>query len=275
MQESFVRLHRILFERELLPLSSFGEERSRLRKDVNVFDKTALSRRAFVLFIRRESKRLTRGAVCLGWDSFKHLPPQCNPRRSWSLVFDTKGPIVDVGQRRLRADITTLGNGAPAGVPSFDLIVFNEVLEHVPNPFAATRSLYAMLKTGGLVFFTAPFTARHHLGWDFFRFTIDGAKRVFESAGFTTVVQNRVGNTYLASGFAMGFGSGDFESGWTRATEARIFHNANNSIDGGPQEWLYIGTAGVFQKPKSAAPVRGQPVANPKARQGNVVEANE
>ena len=130
-----------------------------------------------------------------------------------------------------------------------------------------------MLKTGGLVFFTAPFTARHHLGWDFFRFTIDGAKRVFESAGFTTVVQNRVGNTYLASGFAMGFGSGDFESRWTSSsnahdTEARIFRNATNSIDGGPEEWLYIGTAGVFQKPQNAALMRRQPVAKPNARQG-------
>jgi SAM-dependent methyltransferase len=105
----------------------------------------------------------------------------------------------------LHADLTKLESGAPAGVPSFDLIVCNEVLEHVPDPFAATRSLYALLKPGGLVIFTAPFACRQHLGWDFFRYTVSGAAQIFSEAGFKVLIQQRVGNTYLASGFVLGF----------------------------------------------------------------------
>ena len=148
LQEAFVRLHQILFQRKLLPLSGFGEYRAHTPRGRGAFDKTSISRRAFVLFIRRESERVRRNAICLGWDSQKHLPPRCDQWRSWSFVFQAGVPRVATG-RVLHADLTKLESGAPAGVPSFDLIVCNEVLEHVPDPFAATRSLYALLKPGG------------------------------------------------------------------------------------------------------------------------------
>ena len=250
LQEAFVRLHQILFQRKLLPLSGFGEYLAHTPRGRGAFDKTSISRRAFVLFIRRESERVRRNAICLGWDSQKHLPPRCDQWRSWSFVFQAGVPRVATG-RVLHADLTKLESGAPAGVPSFDLIVCNEVLEHVPDPFAATRSLYALLKPGGLVIFTAPFACRQHLGWDFFRYTVSGAAQIFSQAGFKVLLQQRVGNTYLASGFVLGFGSGDFPERWTHSETASdlLFHNVSNSTSNDPQEWLYISTAAVLQRP--------------------------
>ena len=127
LQEAFVRLHQILFQHKLLPLSGFGEYRAHKPRERGAFDKNSISRRAFVLFIRRESERVRRNAICLGWDSQKHLPPRCDQRRSWSFVFQAGVPRVASG-RVLHADLTKLESGAPAGVPSFDLIVCNEVL---------------------------------------------------------------------------------------------------------------------------------------------------
>lgn len=64
LQEAFVRLHQILFQRKLLPLSGFGEYRAHKPRERGAFDKNSISRRAFVLFIRRESERVRRNAIC-------------------------------------------------------------------------------------------------------------------------------------------------------------------------------------------------------------------
>lgn len=262
LQQAYVRLHRILFERKLLPLSQFGELRGHGSKNTAYyFDKAAISRRAVVLFVRRENFRVPGHAVCMGWDTLQHLPGRCNLKKSWVFTFEPGNPTVDVSKRRFAADITKLSAGAPAGVPLFDLIVCNEVLEHVPDPFAATRSLFTLLKPGGHVFFTAPGPAcRHHFVHDYFRYTIGGARSIFSSAGFEVLLQQRVGNTYITSGFVVGMGTGDFDIAWSKAQDALMFRNDSAGEIGpnekifheDPQEWLYLSTVGVFRKPKTS-----------------------
>lgn len=70
----------------------------------------------------------------------------------------------------------------------FDRIVFNQVLEHVPDPVAAVRELHRVLKPGGRLLCTVPlFFAEHQQPYDFHRFTQFGLRRLFEEAGFEIV----------------------------------------------------------------------------------------
>ena len=267
LQEAFVRLHRLLFSWKLLPLSSFGEYRH--PKHGNQFDKTAISRRAFVLFNRLHGNRVARGSACLAWDSRNHLAsiPGCSLHKSWYFVYKPiRTPEVDSEKRSLSADLSALAESASAGkldlasqgVPAFDLILCEEVLEHVPEPFAATRALLLLLRPGGHVFVTAPFNARHHLQWDYFRYTVAGARELFSRAGFNVLLAQKVGDTMSASGFMLGFGTGDLPAEYERLDTAngtlfRPFDAATTPNT--PAEWMYLGVAMIARKPlKPLAP---------------------
>ncbi|MEM9830571.1 MAG: methyltransferase domain-containing protein [Bacteroidota bacterium] len=50
----------------------------------------------------------------------------------------------------------------PVESESFDAIMCNEVLEHVPNPVAAIRELHRILKKEGYLILTAPFCSLTH-----------------------------------------------------------------------------------------------------------------
>lgn len=84
---------------------------------------------------------------------------------------------------------------------------------------------------------------------DFFRYTFDGARTLFETAGLQVVAQRKIGNTMLASAHLLGFGSGDFEAGLLRRELVRKVDNPlkpMNRVD----EWAFIETALVAHKTK-------------------------
>jgi SAM-dependent methyltransferase len=67
----------------------------------------------------------------------------------------------------------------------FDRVVFNQVLEHLPDPSAALRELYRVTKAGGQIICTCPlFYEEHQKPYDFYRYTQFGLKKVFTDAGF-------------------------------------------------------------------------------------------
>ena len=257
LQPAFVRLHHHLFSRRLLPLSNFGEYRVRKARFSNMFDKTCISRRAFVLFNRREAHRVRAKSACLGWDTPAHAAqvPGCSLQYAWSFIFEPiPVPRIDVAKRQLHADLVALGRDAEANrtwdaaMPRFDLIVCNQVFEHVPQPFLAAKALYALLRPGGLVFWTAPFMERQHLQWDFFRYTASGARELMTSAGLEVVTQVKFGDTYLGSAYVMGFGIDDVDEDWLRSGSTRIFRETAN-VSENSREWLYTGTGMVARKP--------------------------
>ena len=266
LQEAFVRLHRILFMQRLLPLSHFGEFRH--PRFGNMFDKVAISRRAFVIYNRKNAFRVPAHAQCLGWDTKTHISQirGCSASKMWLLKFKDEGnqgaghgpprlARVEPNERKVFGDLTLPRLGLTSTefsqLPSYDLVVCNQVVEHVKEPFAAVRALFELVKPGGLVFWTAPFLERNHFPRaDFFRYTADGARELFERAGFIIADLKVVGDSYSTSGYIMGFGAGDIDPSYTSNEPARLLQNATDRTSEDPQQWLYIGVALVAQRPQ-------------------------
>jgi SAM-dependent methyltransferase len=67
----------------------------------------------------------------------------------------------------------------------FDFIVFNQVMEHLPEPKLVLAELYRVLKPGGKMIYTAPlFFEEHQQPYDFYRYTQFGLRYLFSSTGF-------------------------------------------------------------------------------------------
>jgi SAM-dependent methyltransferase len=67
----------------------------------------------------------------------------------------------------------------------FDYIVFNQVMEHLPEPKSVLLELNRILKPNGKMIFSAPLVyEEHEQPYDFYRYTQFGVKYLMESAGF-------------------------------------------------------------------------------------------
>ena len=82
----------------------------------------------------------------------------------------------------------------------FKLIITQEVLEHVRNPFKAICEIYRVIKPGGIFYCQLPFIIGYHPGPnDFWRFTKEGIIELVQNAGFKV---EKIGITVgCASGF--------------------------------------------------------------------------
>jgi SAM-dependent methyltransferase len=70
----------------------------------------------------------------------------------------------------------------------FDRVLFNQVLEHLPEPGLALKELNRVLKPGGRIFCSVPlFYQEHQEPFDFYRYTQFGLRKMFTDAGFDIV----------------------------------------------------------------------------------------
>jgi SAM-dependent methyltransferase len=84
----------------------------------------------------------------------------------------------------------------PAELPGpFDLVICEQVLEHVPNPLEAVRTLRRLCKPDGYVYVSTPFLVRLH-DWpgDYWRFTPDGLRLLLRSQGLEPLWVRSWGN---------------------------------------------------------------------------------
>ena len=70
----------------------------------------------------------------------------------------------------------------------FALVVSQETVEHLPDPFAAVHEMSRVLQPGGTLYLQAPFVIGYHPGpEDYWRFTRAGMRRLVEQAGLRQV----------------------------------------------------------------------------------------
>ncbi|MCA9214844.1 MAG: class I SAM-dependent methyltransferase [Planctomycetales bacterium] len=73
----------------------------------------------------------------------------------------------------------------PVDDARFDYIIFNQVMEHLPEPRTALAELFRVLKPGGKLLYTAPLCYQEHeRPYDFYRYTRYAVKHLFTQAGF-------------------------------------------------------------------------------------------
>jgi SAM-dependent methyltransferase len=66
----------------------------------------------------------------------------------------------------------------------FPLVVSQETVEHVSDPFLAVREMARVLSPGGTLYLQAPFVIGYHPGpEDYWRFSRSGMRRLVEQAG--------------------------------------------------------------------------------------------
>ncbi len=73
----------------------------------------------------------------------------------------------------------------------FDVIIAEQVFEHLRHPYAAARNVRAMLKDDGVFLIATPFLIRiHGQPNDYTRWTPDGLKAFLEDCGFDAEVRS-------------------------------------------------------------------------------------
>jgi len=83
----------------------------------------------------------------------------------------------------------------PRQTETYDLVICNQVLEHVVDPMRAARTLHDICKPGGTVVVGTPFLLRVHFHpGDYWRFTEDGMRVLLEHAGLEVLSTHSWGN---------------------------------------------------------------------------------
>ena len=72
----------------------------------------------------------------------------------------------------------------PFNQATFDLIISQETIEHVADPFRVVRQMERVLRHNGVLYLQVPFVLGYHPDPDdFWRFTHSGVRRILEQAG--------------------------------------------------------------------------------------------
>lgn len=76
----------------------------------------------------------------------------------------------------------------PVESERFDYIIFNQTLEHLPEPLLVLNELNRILKTGGKIMCTCPlFFEEHEQPYDFYRYTQFAHRFLFKESGYEIV----------------------------------------------------------------------------------------
>jgi len=80
----------------------------------------------------------------------------------------------------------------PCESESFDIVITQEVLEHVESPWVAVAEIHRVLKQGGRAFIQVPFVIGYHpCPGDYWRFTHEGLATLMRTQGFE-IIQEEV-----------------------------------------------------------------------------------
>ena len=125
----------------------------------------------------------------------------------------------------------------PPGHGTYDVVICEQVIEHVEDPLAAARGLRALCAPGGHVIVSAPFLIRVHelpaYGMkDYWRFTPRGLRTLLEAGGLEVDVVGSWGNRSVVAG------------NLGRWPAYRRWHSRRNEADLPVQVWAFARNPG-------------------------------
>jgi SAM-dependent methyltransferase len=83
----------------------------------------------------------------------------------------------------------------PLATEEFDLVIAEQVFEHILRPDRAAQHVYEMLRPGGHFVITTPFLLKvHGYPLDLYRWTEQGMRQLLETAGFSVATTGSWGN---------------------------------------------------------------------------------
>ena len=83
----------------------------------------------------------------------------------------------------------------PLAQEQFDLVIAEQVFEHVLRPDLAAANMHQMLRPGGVFVISTPFLLKvHGAPLDLYRWTERGMRQLLETAGFTVMATASWGN---------------------------------------------------------------------------------
>jgi SAM-dependent methyltransferase len=89
------------------------------------------------------------------------------------------------------------------GRGTYDVVICEQVIEHVPDPVVAAENLRGLCRPGGHVVVSTPFLIRVHELWgmeDYWRFTPRGLRTLLERAGLEVDAVGAWGNRHCVTG---------------------------------------------------------------------------
>jgi SAM-dependent methyltransferase len=87
----------------------------------------------------------------------------------------------------------------PRGHDCYDVVICEQVLEHVPDPWRGMQTVTALLRPGGRAIVSTPFLVRvHPQPGDYWRFTPDGLRLLAERSGLSVEAVDSWGNRVCA-----------------------------------------------------------------------------
>jgi SAM-dependent methyltransferase len=94
-------------------------------------------------------------------------------------------------------DIVAPADNIPVEDESFDAVLCTEVLEHVPAPWEVLSEFHRIIRPGGAVWITVPFTwPLHEQPHDYYRYTEFGLRHLLEKAGFSQIDVAALSDTF-------------------------------------------------------------------------------
>lgn len=142
-------------------------------------------------------------------------------------VIDVKSSLPENEKRAIK-QLEGFAENLPVDADSFDIVVSNQVLEHVNDDIKAVKESARVLKQNGLFIGSVPHISPIHLEpYDFRRYTELGLKKVLEENGFEVIKIEGNGGVHkaLALTLTMDWFLTKYQEG-----QSQIFHNTRHLI---------------------------------------------
>jgi SAM-dependent methyltransferase len=131
-------------------------------------------------------------------------------------------------------DIVAPAHNIPVEDQSFDAVLCTEVLEHVPAPWEVLSEFQRIIRPGGAVWITVPFTwPLHEQPHDYYRYTEFGLRHLLDTAGFSRIDVAPLSDTFSTLSQLMHDAQalmGSADDGWDQS-RGLVGHTMRNLAD--------------------------------------------